>query len=457
MRRPIMSATKIQDILDDTRPVHFKEREGDFRVTKLHSNLLVPPHTHGYSLAIEYMKHWFLEKFPENYFKTVHINGKHVLDEYKHFNKQNIVRECPMVAIVPTIDYDFDRETVDLYMTDPEIFLRRSKHQQAFFKDKERNLHIGMQMRAMRMNFNFKIRVRTRAIQTDLLRKMELMFRIGATQNQYLSADFHIPKEVIIDIAKKTGFTVDEKNQSVEEILDFLRYINSKSELPILFKMKAINQKPEFFVRVRDLPAHISCLDKISVDDGERDGHLDTNFHLEMQAILTIPVPHFFVYYSADDKVFTINMAKERQLGLYSFVHYEIPDENNRGWLAQINVPYLCDDGEQSIDLSPLFKGNTNLDIVMKNCLNNFISPAAFMEFKAYHTEDRALLVKTRMNFETLCLEILEPMKQESINIVVYADMDYVSDIITSLENYHKNRIQKEKLTIANTSQTVVK
>ena len=79
------------------------------------------------------------------------------------------------------------------------------------------------------------------------------------------------------------------------------------------------------------------------------------------------------------------------------------------------------------------------------------------MEFKAYHTEDRALLVKTRMNFETLCLEILEPMKQESINIVVYADMDYVSDIITSLENYHKNRIQKEKLTIANTSQTVVK
>lgn len=457
-RRPI-SPTQIQQQLDDQHSIAFPDRYGGFRVTKLHSNLMVPPHTHGYSLGIEYMKQWFLEKFPKDYFKTVHINGKHVFDDQKHFDKQRIKRECPMVAIMPTIDYDYDRENIDFYMGDPQLFLKRSNYQKSFFKDYERNLYVGMQMRALRMNFTFKVRVRTRALQTDLLRKMELAFRIGCTQQEYLSADFHIPREVLMDIAKKTGFEVtsDGKGgEQVDDILAMLSYLNSHSELPIMFKMKAINQKPEFFVRVRDLPAHISCMDKISVDDGERDGHLDTNFHLEMQAILTIPVPYFFVYYSADEMIYNLPVTKEGGLGLYSFCKYDIPMENDRGWGQLAVTSYQCDEGEQEIDMSPIFKGNGNLHIVMENSLKNFISPAGYIEILAFHTNDVAMLVKCRMDYETLTLHLLEPMKEENINIVIYGDKEYINDTIISLQNYHKNRISKENLTIGDTTQTTV-
>ena len=67
---------------------------------KLYKSLVCPSYVHGYSLAIEYMKKWFLSKFDKKYFKFVHINGKHVLDDWKHFNNYNIVREKPMLAIV---------------------------------------------------------------------------------------------------------------------------------------------------------------------------------------------------------------------------------------------------------------------------------------------------------------------------------------------------------------------
>ena len=44
-------------------------------VPKLYKAMQLPSYVHGYSLAIEYMRDWFLKKFPKNYFNSVYING----------------------------------------------------------------------------------------------------------------------------------------------------------------------------------------------------------------------------------------------------------------------------------------------------------------------------------------------------------------------------------------------
>lgn len=459
MREPV-TPEQIEAALNDRDPVYFKNRNRDYRITKLHSNLIVPSQVHGYSLAIEYMRYWFVSRFErqfgKDFFKTVHINGKHVLDEYKHFNKQNIKREYPMAAIMPTIDYDYDRENIDLHMADPEIYLKRSNFNKSFFHDYQNNLHIGIEMRALRMNFAFKIRVRTKAQQIDLWRNMELMFRIGCTQKDFISADFQIPKEAIIDIAKKVGFDVDEKNKVVEDILPLLSYLNRNSDIPFMFKMRSINQQPEFFIRVRNLPLHIACSDKIQVDDGERDGHLDTNFHLEMAAILTIPTPYFYTYFSADDMIYRIDMTKDHNnIGLYSFCKWDPPMINKQGWQQIAMTSYLTDPGEREIDLGVIFKGNTNLNIVMEYCLKNHISPAGFLEIKVYRSEDKAKLVRTNMDFAHKVLYLLDEVEEECLNIVIYGDAEYLNDTMISLENYNKTRISREKLHAGPTNQTV--
>ena len=167
---------------------------------KLHKNLVCPSYVHGYSLAIEYMKKWFLSKFDKNYFKFVHINGKHVLDDWKHFNNYNIVREKPMLAIVPTIDYDNDRDQRDSYLMDQSMMLKRSNFQQSFFKDYKRMNFLYLQMRELKMDFTFKVRVNSRSEQLDLFNRMELWFRIGSTQHEYISADFHVPYDMAMSI-----------------------------------------------------------------------------------------------------------------------------------------------------------------------------------------------------------------------------------------------------------------
>ena len=162
----------------------------------LYNNLYVPSYVHGFSLAIEYMKEWFLKYLPDINFKYIHINGKHMFDDYKRFNNQNIKREKPCLIITPNVDYEYNRDNRDLYQAPADIFLRRSDYQRSFFKDTDNKLYLGMQMQNLRMQFNFRVKVSTRAEQLDLKEKMNLRFRIGATQGEYRSADFVVPMEL---------------------------------------------------------------------------------------------------------------------------------------------------------------------------------------------------------------------------------------------------------------------
>ena len=178
---------------------------------KLYRSLAVPSYSHAYSICIEYYYKWFASKFRNDYFRGgIYIDGKHVLDEYKQLNLSTVKRENPRARIVPTLDMDYDRDDIDNYLASPDIYLRRSRYQDSFFKDYGRGLFLSLQMKALRMNFNAKVRVNTKAEQLDLWHYMQLNFRNGATMFEYLSIDFHVPKSIILNIAEQAGFEVDK-------------------------------------------------------------------------------------------------------------------------------------------------------------------------------------------------------------------------------------------------------
>lgn len=444
-----VSWREMEDMLGNgSNRVHqlrLRQKHGEYRVERLHSDLVCPSYVHGYSLAIEFMRSWFLSKFEKDYFKTVYVNGKHVLDDYKYFNRDIIKREKPMLAIMPTVEFDHDREMLDSYLADPSMFLRRSNYQQSFFKDTERSQYLGVQFRELKMNFGFKIRVSSRAQQLDLWQKMELKLRIGATQKHFITTDFHIPKKIMLSIAEAAGFTVDRETSTIKDILEFLSYINSHSDLPITYKMRAINHQQEFFMRVtgEDMFVHIACSDKISLDDGERDGQLDNNFHLEFSCVMRMPIPHFYVYYNQKDILGKTNIYEDDKasIGLYSFSDFKIPDKNAQGWEQVALISYLCEKGENFIDMTDVFSGNTNLDRVMRHNLKQSISPKSFIDIVVYRNDDRACLIKTNMDYRTKKLILMDDMDEEIVYIVIYADREYINTTMINIEEYNKTRI----------------
>ena len=296
-------------------------------------------------------------------------------------------------------------------------------------------------MKALRMDFNFKVRVNTRAQQLDTYNRMQMYFRNGSTMHELLSVDFHIPKTLILNIALRAGFEV--KNGEVQDIISFLSYLNSHSDLPFLYKIRAINQRPEFYIRISDLYTHINCTDKLSVDDGERLGKLDYNFHIEMNSILTIPIPHFYSFYSAYELETGIEVVepKATSIPIYSINVFEIPNVDEHGWIRAAITDYMTDKGEKEIDLSPIFTGENVLSYSIQHTLTQGLSPYHFINIVIYRGEDIAKLCEFKMNWETFKAELLTDVGEEVLHIAVYYDREYINQLDISLHHYNDTRI----------------
>lgn len=411
------------------------------KIVQLYANLALPSYVHGYSLAIEYIKEWFENKFDKDYFKGgIYVDGKHVLDDYKKFSKNVVKGQNPRARIAPTVEFDYDREGLDSYLAPPEICLKRAHYNDSFFKDYDNRIFLGIFMRALRMNFNIKVRVNTRSQQLDLFNKMELGFRIGSTQSEYINVDFHIPKSIMINIADKAGFEI--KNGEIVNIIDFLNYFNSHSDLPCLFKVRAINQKPEFFLRLNRLYTHISTKDKLQMDDGERDGKLDMNFHVEMNVTLTIPIPHFYSYYSASDIKHSIEYKETNDaIAVYSINVFDIPKIDEHGWQQAAITEYATDKGDTKMDLSSLFTGNNVLAKAINHDLTRGVSPYHFINIKVYRGRDIQKQCNINMDWETKIAYFEQPEEEDKLSIVVYYDRNYLNNLDIELNRYNDNRI----------------
>lgn len=418
------------------------------RVKNLRGNLALPSYVHGYSLAVEYMYNWFKSKFPKDFFRGgIYIDGKNVLDDYKRLNDyamRNIVKgENPRARMAPSIEYDWDREGLDLYTAPPEIYLKRSGFQDAFFKDYERDMFLGFAPRGLRMNVNYKVRLNSRSQQLDTFNKMELDFRNGATQREYLSVDFHVPKYIMIKIADRAGF--DIVDGEVVDIIEFIHYLNAHSELPFLFKLRAINRKAEFFIRVNDLYTHIAVKDKLQLDDGERDGKLDFNFHIEMNAVLDMPIPHYYAFYSAEEIATSVTVQEQQEgcVALYSINIFDIPKVDEHGWNIAAQTDYQIDKGDMYIDLSTIFQGNNPLAKAINNDLAIGVSPSKYINIKIYTDEDLAKEINFRMNWKEMKAEFEFPSIEQIAHIAIYYNRDYINQLEIEQGKLMESRINK--------------
>ena len=449
MRHSISPSDLQQYIAEQERKshkIHYKNTTSpiDGPIPNLYNNLMLPSYVHGYSLAIEYMTKWFEARFPKNYFKSIYIDGSHVIDGYKHFSKMMVKGENPRARIIPRVQYEYDMENLDLYQAPPNLYLRRTELQDSFFKDRERNLFLAFVPRALRMDFNFKVRVNTRSQQLDLFNQMELNFRVGATQAEDISVDFHVPKAIMLDIANKAGFII--KNNEVVDIIDFLHYLNLHSELPFLFKLRAINQKSEFFVRLSNLYTHIAIRDKLEVDDGERDGKLDTNFCVEMNATLTMPIPHFYVFYNAVAPIQDIEVKEPDSgtIAIYTVNLIDIPQVDEHGWNQACYTDYLTEKDDETIDISTLFYGDNVIAKTINHDLALGVSPSHFINIKLYRDEDLARELEFTMDWKNKIIHLNKPMDEEVVHIVLYHDRDYINELASVLNDYNKTRVGKD-------------
>ena len=411
-------------------------------IKELYSSISIPSTVHSYSVAIEYMKEWFLKKFNNNYFKTIHIDGKHVLDDFRRFDKtKSLKRLNPSVSIIPELEFDFNRDNLDLYQFGTNLYNRRSKKDTAFIRDIERNLHMNLSLDALKLNFTFRMRVGTKAKQIDLYRYLQMAFRIGSTQGEDVDIDYHIPYDLMIQLAKDSGFKVE--NNKVTNVLDFVSYLNSKSKIPILYKHRTINGKGEYFLRFTNVYFHIDSTNQLSVDDGEREGMLMSNFGIEMRVTLTMPTIKMLNYYSTQ-KHENINIdTDDGNIGLYSIKIPDIPEVNSKGWNDYLTTEYYEDERLKilCIKFKELIE-NSKLERVIEHTKSLKLSPSIFVDFKLFNDSSN---IEYDIDWDSYTITTKDIVTDNVTNIIMYVDTDYFHMQLEVLDSLNKDRIRTKK------------
>lgn len=395
---------------------------------KLYSNISIPSPVQTYSLCVEYMREWIMKEFKhqynEDFFKTVHIEGKHMFDDWMKYNNRDLLKKLkPSLSIIPQIDYEFDREGLDKKLTGLSMYNRRNLFRNCFFKDDVLNLHLGVVMKLLLVNFNFRVRVSTKSQQLNIAEFMKYAFRVGATQGHDVDFDFHVPYNLVMRIAKDIGYEV--RDGKVTELIKFMNYLNKRSYVPFLLKFRNVNGKHEFFVRFSSLYVHIHN-QSISIDDGEREGGISSNFYIDMQCAVRFPGPAYYLYYSEKQIDGLGFSSDDGSISFYPLPISRIPDINDKGWQQYTTSGYAYEDLTKplTINFAELLEG-TDLKEYIDKCKNRFISPEVFIEIKLYNEFELQDYV---FDWEKLILTTKNIMKSEHSYLVIYVDNKFLNE-----------------------------
>ena len=412
----------------------------------MRSSIAVPSQQQAYAVCVEFARNWFLEKFKPNYFNSIYINTTHSFDEFRKFSQinQQMKRANPLLAIVPTIDMNHNRQWID---SQPEIplLLKRSRIEGTFFNDNKKGLHIQLIPKTVLMNFTYKMRLDTRAEQLDMMEFIKLNHRAGWTESREILVDIHIPKSIILQIAFDNGFKITTDGE-IKDPVGLLNYLNSHSYVPFMYKLRCTTGNKEFFIKVPNCMAHIKS-ELPSMDDGERQDTITTNYNIEFQVEIEMSAPYCYTYFSQDEQPYILNAPQFNnydKIAIMAASKTELPCIDQNNWDQYVITEYEVDDQDLNkplnIDFNELFK-NSDMIKIIDYTRAIAVSPSIFMNFIIYNN---GFPVGYTIDWNNMICNIINPIKNNTTVIGIYCDKKYINDTLLYLSDAKQKNARVE-------------
>mgnify|MGYP007122042805 CR=1 FL=1 len=407
----------------------------------------VAPMSHNYAICMEYMKKWFLEKFPKDFFSYFFVDGSHVFGETTRLPKDKIMikgsNDTCTCAMTAQLDDQYDRTGLDLNLFGLEQFINTTPIDRSFIQDPINDRYVMMKMDMTLMNFTFRIKCPSRAKQLDLFKFMKLAFRIGLSETRDAINDYLLPYSLMLSIASDNGFKIDTEKAIILNPIEFLTWLNQHSFLPIIFRFNNMTGREDYYVRMDDVPIRLG-FESISKDDGNRAGHLLTDFNIEMNINARFPGMQLYIYHTKTEQIYSTQTKSAYAIDGALMIAFKQgcppPAVNERGWLKYIESDYQADEpGPFEINMAELFEGEL-LKFINKH-KTRFISPEVFMDIRVYCDDE---FLDTEMNWLTMMLSVKSYPPKLITSIIIYIDTVYLNDqrIIDGGHNKSRTTIQ---------------
>lgn len=407
------------------------EHKNDKKYVSLMSSM-----SHTYGNALAYIQNWIINLFPENMFKTVHVNSKIAHRQIRSTPHEYIKKTKPMIIFRPRIPSRgedkflkgtplIERQT-DIYST------WGSTNLCDFFQDPDNDLVIKYQMNRTVMYVDVVVVLSTLMQQLDYYHYLENAVRIEHPFFLHTYFESYLPQEMLKILGDCTNVPLYDQDGTTKT---FLEYMNGHSAFPITYKLQGASKTKEFY---RYYPVSIdTIITDLDKDDGERIGSIMNQYQISFTVKMEFYSTGF--YYIFSDKIHDINLPHIEPCNsdiIPVFTDVLLKEDLNlaQGWILYNRAACRLEDSEDSINIDQML--NASVKETIKYHLKNGLPLFDVIDIKI-RKQGKPIHQGSdyEINWNTLDIKFNNANTYYTYAICVCLNIEYINDLVKKLYN----------------------
>lgn len=427
----IAEEKKHQEFLDKihSSPVEYKD---DRRYVSLMSSI-----SHTYGNALAYMQNWIINLFPDDLFKTIHVNSKIAHRQIKSTPHEYLKKTKPMIVFRPRIAmHDEDRFLQGTQLIEKQTDLYHKwglTNLQPFFHDHENNLSIKYQLNRTVMYVDVILVFSSLMQQLDYYHYIENAVRINHPFFLSTCLESYIPQEMLKIVSDCVGIPLYNENGSTK---DFLTYMNQNSNYPLTYKLQGSTKTREFY---RYYPVNIdTIITDLDRDEGEKVGSVMNQYQISFTIKMEFNSTGF--YYIFGDKIYDIKLPVVESGStdiIPVFTDVLLYDDLNLhpGWSLYNRASYRFEkDDDNKVNITEML--NASIKEAIKYHLDNGISAFDFIDIMVRKQGNMLRLNEDyTIDWNTLDINFKDVNSYYTYSIIVCINVEYINNLMKTLYN----------------------
>lgn len=389
--------------------------------------------SHTYGNVIAKVENWVLEQFPENLFKTIHVNSQLAHRQIRTTNHEFLKKTKPMIIFRPRIDLNEDRflKNTPIMEIQNELYSTYGgTNLQNFFEDPKSHLNIKFQLNRTVMYMDVILIFSTLMQQMDYLNYANNTLLRDRPFDIPTFLESYIPLEMVDVVSEITNIPIYAEDGSTK---DFLQYLEGNSKYPITYKLQGQTRTHEFF---RLYPTNIlTTISDLSYDDGNKIGHISTEYQITFTIRLEFNSTGFYyLFYQDMDKINLPKVDPEDSTVIPVFCDVITKEDLNlrQGWHLYNQASIMIETPDDEVVFDSLV--NESIKNVLKYHMENGLPLLEWLDIKV--RQNGKLLYENRdyeIDYEKLILHFKNRNIHMSYKILICVNIEYVNDLIKNI------------------------
>ena len=390
--------------------------------------------SHTYGNALAFIQNWIMSIFPENMFKTIHVNSKIAHRQLRSTPHEFVKKTKPMIIFrprIPGISEDrflkgttlIERQT-DLYSTWGATNL------QPFFEDQQNDLVMKYQLNRTVMYVDVIVVLSTLMQQLDYYHYLENAIRIDKPFFLQTALESYLPEDMLQIISDCVKIPVTDDKGNTKEFLD---YMNGKSMYPITYKLQGSTQRREFF---RYYPVNIdTIITDLDKDDGDRVGSIMDQYTLSFTVRIEFNSTGFYYIFSDnlhDIKMPIIHPEDSDIIPVYTDVFLKEDLNLRQGWQLYNRGSCRLEDIDDSVDFDQML--NESIRECMKYHKANGLLYSEFIDIKR-RKQGKMITegIEYTIDWEQRKINFIKQNTYSTYTIMLCLNIEYINNLIKTL------------------------